>query len=252
MRSRCDGVNDSLTQMLLWTPETKRPMTDADLRLVIFDVDGTLIDSQEFILAAMRRAFAAAGHEAPADRATLGIVGLSLPQAMEALLPDVAALERDALVQLYKDSFRALREESGGEAHSPFYPGAREALARLDSAGWLMSIATGKARRGLDHMLDSHGLRRLFIGTQTADDAPSKPHPGMVLNCLAATGAKACRAVVVGDTEYDMAMARAAGARAVGVGWGYHGVDRLRHGGAEVIVEDFAALDAVLEGILGA
>jgi len=227
-------------------------MSASDLRLVIFDVDGTLIDSQAFILAAMRRAFGAAGLEAPADHATLGIVGLSLPQAMESLLPGLAVPERDSLVQLYKDSFRALREESGGEAHSPFYPGAREALERLNGAGWLLSIATGKARRGLDHMLDSHGLRRLFIGTQTADDAPSKPHPGMVLNCLAATGAAAHRTVVVGDTEYDMAMARAAGSRAVGVAWGYHSRDRLQRGGAEVIVEDFSVLEAVLGEVLAA
>ncbi|MCH8283758.1 MAG: HAD-IA family hydrolase [Chloroflexi bacterium] len=125
-----------------------------------------------------------------------------------------------------------------------------EALERLDGAGYLLSIATGKARRGLDHMLDSHGLRRLFTGTQTADDAPSKPHPGMVLNCLAATGVAAAEAVVVGDTEFDMAMARAAGVRAVGVDWGYHSTERLRRGGAERIVSDFAALDAVLEQFL--
>ena len=190
--------------------------TDRPLRLVIFDVDGTLIDSQDFILAAMRRAFARADQPAPSDQATLGIVGLSLPQAMEVLVPGVPGPERDRLVQLYKDSFRAQREETGGEAQSPFYPGALDALERLDRAGYLMSIATGKARRGLDHMLDSHGLRRLFTGTQTADDAPSKPHPGMVLNCLAATGVAAHCAVVVGDTEYDMAMARAAGVRAIG------------------------------------
>jgi phosphoglycolate phosphatase len=168
---------------------------------------------------------------------------------MEVLVPGVPGAERDQLVQLYKDSFRALREESGGEAEAPFYPGARDALERLDSAGYLLSIATGKARRGLDHMLDSHGMRQLFIGTQTADDAPSKPHPGMVLNCLAATGVEGRHAVVVGDTEYDMAMARAAGARAVGVGWGYHSTGRLLRGGAEHIASDFAALDAVLDAI---
>ncbi len=223
--------------------------TDPPLRLVIFDVDGTLIDSQDFILAAMRRAFALAERPAPSDAATLGIVGLSLPQAMEVLVTGVRGAERDRLVRLYKDSFLALREESGGEANSQFYPGAREALERLDGAGYLLSIATGKARRGLDHMLDSHGLRRLFTGTQTADDAPSKPHPGMVLNCLAATGVECQHAVVVGDTEFDMAMARAAGARAVGVDWGYHSTERLLRGGAERIVGDFAALDAVLEEI---
>jgi phosphoglycolate phosphatase len=223
--------------------------TDRPLRLVIFDVDGTLIDSQNFILAAMRRAFTHADQPAPSDEATLGIVGLSLPQAMEVLVPGVTEPARDRLVQLYKNSFRAMRQEGGGEAKTPFYPGARDALDRLDSAGYLLSIATGKARRGLDHMLDSHGMRQLFIGTQTADDAPSKPHPGMVLNCLAATGVERQHAVVVGDTEYDMAMARAAGARAVGVDWGYHSTERMLRGGAEHIVSDFAALDAVLDMI---
>jgi len=219
------------------------------LRLIIFDVDGTLIDSQAFILASMRRAFSAAGLAPPSDAATLGIVGLSLPQAMEALIPGIARPERDDLVQLYKASFHAIRAETGGEAESPFYPGARAAIERLDAAGYLLSIATGKARRGLNHMLDSHGLQRHFIATQTADDAPSKPHPGMVLNCLAATGVEACDAVVVGDTEFDMAMARAAGARAVGVGWGYHGRDRLMRGGAERVIEDFAGLERTLAAL---
>ena len=224
--------------------------TDPPLRLVIFDVDGTLIDSQKYILAAMRRAFVQAEQPAPSDEATLGIVGLSLPQAMEVLAPGVRGAERDRLVRLYKDSFRFLREAGGGEADAPFYPGARAALERLDGAGYLLSIATGKARRGLDHVLDSHGLRRLFVGTQTADDAPSKPHPGMVLNCLAETGVERHHAVVVGDTEYDMAMARAAGVRAVGVGWGYHSTGGLLRGGAERIAGDFAALDTVLEQFL--
>ena len=223
--------------------------TDRPLRLVIFDVDGTLIDSQNFILAAMRQAFTHADQPAPSDEATLGIVGLSLPQAMEVLVPGVTEPARDRLVHLYKNSFRAMRQECGGEAKTPFYPGARDALDRLDSAGYLLSIATGKARRGLDHMLDSHGMRQLFIGTQTADDAPSKPHPGMVLNCLAATGVERQHAVVVGDTEYDMAMARAAAARAVGVDWGYHSTERMLRGGAEHIVSDFAALDAALDMI---
>jgi len=220
------------------------------MRLVIFDVDGTLIDSQNFIVAAMDRAFAQVGLPAPVREQTLGIVGLSLPQAMMALKPEAAPDMVDALVHHYKESFVELRRPTGGEAHAPFYPGARDTIERLDAAGWLLSIATGKARRGLDHMLDSHGLRRFFVGTQTADDAPSKPHPGMVLNCLAATGVDARRAVMVGDTEFDIAMARAAGARAVGVAWGYHARERLLDAGAEVIVDDFAALDGALSAML--
>ncbi|MDT8346124.1 MAG: HAD-IA family hydrolase [Thermohalobaculum sp.] len=222
------------------------------LRLVIFDVDGTLVDSQDFIVAAMDRAFGVVGLAAPPRAATLGIVGLSLPQAMMALIPGADAATVEGLVHHYKESFIEIRRQTGGEAQAPFYPGARDAIERLDRSGWLLSIATGKARRGLDHMLDSHGLRRFFTGTQTADDAPSKPHPGMVLNCLAATGVAAHRAVMVGDTEFDIAMARAAGARAVGVAWGYHPRERLVAAGAEAIVEDFAALDAALAALTAA
>jgi phosphoglycolate phosphatase len=215
-------------------------------KLVIFDVDGTLIDSQVVILAAMARAFEAEGLLCPPREAVLGIVGLSLPQAVSALQPGLEPEPLARLVQAYKDGFVALRAETGGEAVTPFYPGAREAITRLAGDGWLLGIATGKARRGLTHMLDAHDLGRHFATTQTADDAPSKPHPGMVLNCLAATGVAPGRAVMVGDTEYDMAMARAAGARAVGVGWGYHDRARLLAGGAEVIVAGYDALDAAL------
>ncbi len=99
-------------------------------------------------------------------------------------------------------------------------------------------------------MLESHGLESLFLGTQTADDAPSKPHPGMVLNCLAATGVAPERAVMVGDSSYDMEMARVAGIRAVGVGWGYHPPERLLAAGAERLVESYAALDAALAEVM--
>ena len=226
------------------------PRADAPLRLVIFDVDGTLIDSQRFILGAMQRAFERAGLPVPPEEATLAIVGLSLPQAMDALVPGLTAPERDRLAALYKDSFIRLREETGGEANAPLYPGAREALARLDRAGYLLSVCTGKGRRGLDHVLRSHRLDGLFIGTQTADDAPSKPHPEMVRKCLAATGVAPECAVMVGDSTYDMVMAREAGAHAIGVTWGYHRPDRLAAAGAARLVESFEALDAAIEAVL--
>ncbi|MGF1500942.1 MAG: HAD-IA family hydrolase [Paracoccaceae bacterium] len=221
------------------------------LKLVIFDVDGTLIDSQAAILAAMARAFAAVGMRPPEPTATLSIVGLSLPEAIRTLTPDLAADRQAALVEGYKSAFVALRAEAGGEADAPFYRGAREGIARLDAAGYLLGIATGKARRGLDYTLDAHGLRRHFVATQTADDAPSKPHPGMVLNCLSLTGVAPADAVVVGDTEYDMAMARAAGARAIGVGWGYHDRARLLSGGAERVIAGFDEVDAAVETLVG-
>lgn len=224
----------------------------APLRLVIFDVDGTLVDSRRSILGAMRGAFAAAGLPAPDDAATLGIVGLSLAEAMEALVPGLSAAERDRLVALYKQSFAALRAERRAEAEAPLYPGARRALTRLEAAGYLLSVATGKGRRGLARVLQSHRLEALFVGAQTADDAPSKPHPAMVLNCLAATGVEAARAAMVGDSTFDMEMARAAGVRALGVGWGFQPPERLVAAGAERVVEDFDALVAALAELLEA
>lgn len=221
-------------------------MRDAAPRLVIFDVDGTLVDSQAAILSAIDEAFLRAGRPAPGRTEALGVVGLSLVEAMAVLVPGAGADDHAALAQYYREAFMALRQRTGGEAATPLYPGAREAVARLDGAGWLLSIATGKARRGLEHFLESHGLKRHFIGTQTADDAPSKPHPQMVLNCLAATGIDPGDAVMVGDTEFDMAMGRAAGCRAIGVSWGYHPVERVRAGGAERIVDSFEELEAAL------
>ena len=218
----------------------------AGQRLIIFDVDGTLVDSRRSILAAMGGAFAAANRPLPPEAEVLGIVGLSLPEAMAALVPDADAAENARLVRFYKEAYLALREAGAGEAEAPLFPGALAALDRLAGAGHTLSIATGKARRGLDYMLATHDLADRFVGTQTADDAPSKPHPGMVLACLAATGLPASAAVVVGDTEFDMAMARAAGARAIGVGWGYHEQARLVRGGAEMVIAEFDELDTAL------
>lgn len=221
------------------------------LRLVIFDMDGTLIDSQAFILAAMRGAFARAGRMPPPDAAVLGIVGLSLPQAIGRLAPEVPEAEILDMVELYKHEFVRIRKETGGEAAAPMYPGARAALEALEGAGVLMAVATGKARRGLEHALEAHGLRRFFAACQTADDAPSKPAPGMVLNCLAATGVAAADAVVVGDTTFDALMARAAGVPALGVAWGYHPPADLHAAGVAEVLDDFAALPPALTRLWG-
>lgn len=215
--------------------------------LIIFDVDGTLVDSQAAILGAIGAAFARAGRPAPERAEALGIVGLSLVEAMAVLLPEGNHEEHILLAGHYRDAFRAQRAQAGAAPASPLFPGAREAVIGLHRAGWRLSIATGKARRGLDHFLTTTGLAGYFIGTQTADDAPSKPHPQMVLNCLAATGVDSHDAIMVGDTEFDMVMGRAAGCRAIGVSWGYHPVDRIRAGGAEAIAGSFEELEAMLQ-----
>jgi len=217
-------------------------------RLVVFDVDGTLVDSQHLIVAAMAEAFGLAGHPLPPRDMVLGVVGLSLHEAMIALAPHLPEAETLLLAEHYRQSFVAQREIGGAAAHAPLYPGALDALGRLGAApDTLLGVATGKARRGLDHLFECFPIGHLFATTQTADSHPSKPHPAMLLAALAETGAAAERAVMVGDTEFDMAMGRAAGMATVGVAWGYHPRARLEAAGADVIIDGFAELDGALE-----
>lgn len=220
------------------------------LKLAIFDVDGTLIDSQAIILAAMAEAHAETAVPLPPRDQVLSIVGLSLHRAFATMHPEIDEAAVDALATAYKAAFSRIRAEGRAEAATPFFPGAMAALERLDREGWLLGIATGKARRGLRHLFDTHGIEPLFIATQTADDAPSKPHPGMVLNLLAATGVEATRAVMIGDTAWDIEMGRAARTPAVGVAWGYHPVEALHRAGAASVIEHFDHLDAALDAAL--
>ena len=227
-------------------------MTDA-LALVIFDVDGTLVDSQAHILASMEGAFAAANRPAPPREQILGIVGLSLPVAISRLAPDLGETELALWVARYKEAFGALARSAGSAEANPLYPGVRDVLDRLAEVdGLLLGLATGKSRRGLDHVLAIHGLERHFVTRQVADDHPSKPHPSMLQAALAEIGVEAARALFVGDTTHDIEMGRAAGVPSIGVSWGYHPVDRLSRAGAVSVVEDFAEVEraalALLEG----
>ena len=211
--------------------------------LVIFDVDGTLVDSQDIIVAAQRSAFAACGLEPPTRARSLSIVGLSLAEAFTALVGPKGPVP--ALVAAYKDAFATLRADPSVE--EPFFPGAAETIRRLarrpDVA---LGIATGKSRRGVARILDREGWRDLFATIQTADDAPSKPDPGMIMRAMAETGCGPAASVMVGDTTFDMAMARAAGIGAIGVSWGYHPVAALREAGAGAIIDGFEELDPLL------
>lgn len=220
----------------------------SDLRLVVFDVDGTLVDSQGDILAAMTHAFESVGLPVPDRTAILGIVGLSLEVAMPKLAQDASAEVHTQLVEGYKQAYFTLRKEGGVAKSSPFYPGAREMLEQLHAVpDILLGVATGKSQRGLDKLLEGHGLTSMFVTRQVADHHPSKPHPSMLLAACAETGVDPNRAVMIGDTSYDIDMARAAGMPGIGVNWGYHNPDQLAQ--ANLLIDSFAELPAALKTV---
>jgi phosphoglycolate phosphatase len=215
--------------------------------LAIFDCDGTLVDSQADICAAMDAAFGAHGLVPPERTRTRRVVGLSLPEAMRRLHPDGADDDHWLLAESYKAAFRERR--LAGAVAEPLYDGIAELVRDLDGAGWLLGVATGKSDRGLAHCLETHGLTGHFVTLQTADRHPSKPHPSMVEAALVASGGDPARTVVIGDTAYDMEMARNAGVRALGVSWGYHDTSDLLGAGAEEVAHTIADLRSLLENL---
>ena len=220
------------------------------IRLAVFDCDGTMVDSQHNIIAAMRAAFADSGHDAPTDDAIRRIVGLSLDEAVTTLAPGAPANTVAMIIQGYKDSFGAFRRRP--EYHEPLYPGIEETLNRLSGDGFMLAVATGKSRRGLTATLDRHDLLSFFDVLQTADDAPGKPHPGMLEQAMTETGAAPEETVLIGDTVFDVAMAHSAGASSIGVSWGYHGTAELSEAGAHEIVRDWEQLVPAVKRLTGA
>ncbi|PLK23070.1 haloacid dehalogenase [Porphyrobacter sp. TH134] len=218
------------------------------MRLAVFDCDGTLVDGQADVCWAMDRAFARAGLAAPDPSAVRRIVGLSLPAAVRALAPALTDDQNQAVTEYYRSSFRARREE--GLLDEPLYDGIADLLRDLRSTGWHLAVATGKSDRGLAACLATHGIADLFVSLQTADRHPSKPHPAMLEAALFEAGASREEAVMIGDTSFDMVMARSIGVAAIGVGWGYHAPPELLASGAARVVATPAALAAALEETL--
>jgi phosphoglycolate phosphatase len=214
------------------------------VRLAVFDCDGTLVDGQASVCAAMEQGFAAAGLPAPTRSDVRRIVGLSLPVAIRRLVPAAQDDQIAHAVEAYKQAFFAARQQ--GLVHEPMFDGVGQLLGTLHRSGWRLGVATGKSDRGLKTVLATHGLTDLFCTLQTADRHPSKPHPAMLEAALAEALAGREHAVMIGDTAYDIEMARSAGVRAIGVGWGYHAVDELLAAGAEAVAESAAQLEELL------
>lgn len=200
------------------------------IKLAIFDCDGTLVDSGATIHRALRSTFDIHGYECPPHDVTKKVIGLSLDEAMAALVPDA---DHAAMSRTYKESFIAMR--GAGEVEEPLFEGITDLLDAMEADGWMLAVATGKSERGLRHCLASHGLEGRFLSLQTADRNPSKPHPAMALSAMAEAGAAPDATVFVGDTAWDMGCARGAGVGAIGAGWGYHDDRELLDAGAHAV-----------------
>lgn len=217
---------------------------DTALRLAVFDVDGTLVDSRSSILQAASEAATAVGITAPDYNQVRAIVGLSLFEAIVAMLPEQDTATHTAFMHEFQSVFK--RRADATDAHETLYAGADSCLRALKADGWLIGMATGQSRRGVDRCLDGNDWHEVFDVTFCADDGPSKPHPHMLEANLNALGVGAHQTVMIGDTGHDMRMARQAGVRALGVSWGFHTIEELEAGGSHEIVHDFAELQRAL------
>lgn len=191
-------------------------------KLIVFDWDGTLMDSEARIVDCLRAAIADMQLPHRTDNELRNIIGLGLQEALRTLYPELDSQQHGQLTAQYREHFLGNQQ-----AASPLFEGARALLEELHQQDYLLAVATGKGRAGLDKVLDETGLREYFHFTRCADESFSKPHPQMMLDILDWLGVEANEAVMVGDTEYDLQMAHNAGVSSVAVSYGVHEKSRL-------------------------
>ena len=218
-------------------------------KLAIFDCDGTLVDSGATIFSALKLALEAHGRTVPPPSEARRVVGLSLFEAFEMIVPGGSADEIDTMSATYRRAFQDMRAR--GQVEEPLFEGIAELIEAMEADGWALAVATGKSDRGLRHCLAAHGLGDRFVSLQTADRHPSKPHPAMALAAMAEAGADPAMTVLIGDTGWDMGCARGAGVGAIGVGWGYHDEAELLASGAQLVAADPADVLAMATRLIG-
>ena len=209
--------------------------------LLVFDWDGTLMDSAAAITLSLQSACRDLDYPVPAEEQARYVIGLGLDDAMAHILPGLDPAHYPSVRERYRHHF--LLNDPG----TTLFPGAGEAIARLHGAGFLLGVATGKSRRGLDRALDATGLRPYFHATRCADEAASKPHPAMLLELMEQLGVTPERTLMIGDTTHDMGMARAAGVARLAAAYGAHARQTLLEYDPVACVRDFAELRAWLD-----
>ncbi|MEQ9490949.1 MAG: HAD-IA family hydrolase [Alphaproteobacteria bacterium] len=215
--------------------------------LAVFDCDGTLVDSQHTIVTCMQNAFADSGLQPVEADAIRHMVGLSLLDGIARLAPGESTERHLEIAERYRTAFQAARNRPDHD--EPLYPGARECLEVIENQNIVMAVATGKGRRGLETTLSRHSIRDRFSVLKTADDGPGKPNPAILLDAIAESGASPETTVMIGDTVFDMELAKNANVSAIGVSWGYHPPGELKRYGADMIVRNYHEVPAALKEI---
>ncbi|MEO7222301.1 MAG: HAD-IA family hydrolase [Devosia sp.] len=216
---------------------------------MIFDLDGTLIDSVALIVETVTNAFAAVDEPVPDERAIRSISGITAMEAMGILAPHASPERVSAIMESYRTHYRG----NAGVAREPMFVGALEALDRLQAdPGTILAVATGKGYKGAVTLLERHGIIGRFNSIQTPDHNRGKPDPQMIETAMAKAGASRANTVMIGDTVHDMRMAKAGGIGAIGVTWGYHERAELLSEGADIVIDSFDKLDGAIDQLIGA
>lgn len=219
------------------------------MRLVIFDLDGTLIDSEALIVRTVGDAFRAVNEPVPSDAAIRSISGITARDAMAILAPAATSERVDTILESYRAHYRS----NAGVAREPLFKGALDALDRLQAdPETILAVATGKGYKGAVTLLERHGIIGRFHSIETPDHNRGKPDPQMIETAMSKAGVTRGQSVMIGDTVHDMRMARAAGVAAIGVTWGYHERGELLAEGADVVIDSFDQLDGAIGQLIGA